>query len=301
MTGNSAYRLGMMLLSLLLLACVHQETDHGEVDVELVFEPVVSALTKADAPVGAYPEGESFGVDLWSYPAGTEQWTSFLSDEKISFDGEKWRPQEPLRWPSVTHRLAVQAWAPYGHSVVRSISEGIGFDGVDLEREQTDLLYTEQFRDLSKAPGAVVSLPFRHALCYVDFAMRTNAMESETITIRRVSMAAIYTRGDFRSLPEPHWTALGERHEVEFFSGEVSLSAVNQPLGGGRWTLPQVVGSLIRVELDYTDSNGITLHETVETNLMDKLLEPGRQYTLTLSYLPREGQLLLDDSFLKEL
>ena len=39
----------------------------------------------------------------------------------------------------------------------------------------------------------------------------------------------------------------------------------------------------------------------VETNLMDKLLEPGRQYTLTLSYLPREGQLLLDDSFLKEL
>ena len=61
------------------------------------------------------------------------------------------------------------------------------------------------------------------------------------------------------------------------------------------------MGSLIRVELDYTDSNGITLQETVETNLMDKLLEPGRQYTLTLSYLPREGQLLLDDSFLKEL
>ena len=293
-------RISIILLAIALAAgCVRSDRDDGDVQVRLVFDPVLHAAAKADAPAGEFPTELEIGVTAWSYPAGEKgaRWSDFLSDEKVGFDGQQWAPEGETLWPSITQLLSVQAYAPYGRGTVPSREEGVCFTGVDVVADQTDLLYTEQLVDLSKTAGGVVSLPFHHARCFVDFAMRTNARSEETVAIRRITLSSVNTQGDFVSMPVPRWTEFGMLQEMEFFNGNVVVGATNSLLGGGCWAIPQELNTTVRVTVEYTDTNGILLRHTLDSKQLKKILEPGRHYTFSLSYLPEEGRVVLDDTF----
>lgn len=299
MTRKFSY--GLLLTAALLLSVVSCTENYRmgyEEDVPLTFDPALNELCRAAQPSGEYPDGQDFGVSVWDYNAGSaqSQWMAFLPDAKVSLNDGKWTPEGDLLWPSKSRLIAVLAHSPYGKASSISIANGIEFKGVDVSTDQTDLLYTELVRDQAKTSGAVC-LPFRHALCYLDFAMRTNLSQSKSVEVRRLALKTIYTAGDFRSLPEPEWTAKGSAHEVEYFRGSAFLGLSNKTLEPGLWTIPQNLQSVVCVDLAYTDSNGILQYLSLESEPLTKMLEPGRHYTVSLSFNTEDLTLILNESF----
>ena len=304
MNPCSAYRLRLtapILAACLGIACACSRVENTgqEEAVQLRFDPVLLAASKADVP-GEYPADVPFGAQVWDYAVGMDVTAGsvFLDNGEVERINGEWMPGNGLLWPGTDKLLAVLAYSPYGKaSQPVSLQEGIRFEAVDTEKDQTDLLYTDLREDLHRHDGGVVNLPFRHALCYVDFAIRTNALSTERVEIRSLSLTAITTEGSFRSLPEPEWTLTGSRHAVTFFTGLKYIGPTNTPLpGSGAWVLPQIVNSSVRVELDYTAPNGDIVPFTLETEPFQKVLEPGRQYTIVLSYLSGEEVLEVDET-----
>lgn len=293
-------RISVILLVIASLsACSRVENTGTEEAVQLRFDPVILPATKADVP-GEYPADVPFGVQAWDYSLGKDSAAGevFLDNARVTQIGGEWVPGEGLLWPGVGRQLAVLAYSPYGKAAQPvSLQEGIRFEAVDTEKDQTDLLFTELRQDLHRHDGGVVNLPFRHALCYVDFAIRTNALSTERVEVRSLSLVSVATQGSFRSLPEPEWTLSGAPHSVTFFQGLKYIGATNTLLpGSGAWVLPQTLKSAVRVELDYTAPNGDIIPFALESEPMVKTLEPGRQYTIVLSYLSGEEVLEVDST-----
>ena len=301
MHKNPSYRI-LFAAALLLCACTANEREHYEPDVRLSFDPVLLPAAKSGIAEEFSTSSDIF-VDAWEYPAnsGLKAAELFLSAETVRFNGEEWLASREILWPTMSHRLAVLASSPAAKAVSANLEEGIHFQGVDVEASQADLLYTELLSGLSKLNGGVVNLPFHHAMCYVDFAMRTNAREGEKVEVTSLSMVSLSTVGDFYSLKDPQWTATGSNHEVQFFSGNQLVGATNTPVGEGMWMIPQLVDSEVKVSLEYTNANDFSLHEWLLSAKFQKRLLPGRHYTITLSFFPDEEELRLDETYLQSL
>ena len=281
-----------------LCACSRVESTGVEEAIQLRFDPVLMAVAKADAP-GEYPADVPFGVQVWDYPLGDDATAGsvFLDDARITQNNGEWGPTPGVLWPGVDHELAVLAYSPFGKASAVNMTEGIQFKDVDTAVDQTDLLYTELRQGLHRNDGGVVNLPFHHALCYVDFAVRTNASSEERVEVRSVSIASLVTQGSFRSLPQPEWTLSGPAHPVTFFTGLKLIGSTNTLLpGSGVWVLPQEVNSVIHLDMDYTASNGVIIPFLRESDPLVKILEPGRHYTIVLSYLSGEERLEVDNT-----
>ena len=281
-----------------LCACSRVESTGVEDTVQLRFDPVLLAVSKADIP-GEYPADVPFGAQVWDYRIGKDASSGdvFLDDARITQNNGEWGPVPGILWPGVERELAVLAYSPFGKAAAVNMTEGVQFESVNTSVDQTDLLYTELRQGLHRNDGGVINLPFRHALCHVDFAMRTNASSDERVEIRSLSLSAIATEGSFHSLPEPVWTLTGSAPPVAFFTGLKLIRATNTELpGSGAWVIPQTVSAIVRAELDYTDPSGHIYTFTLESEPFVKIFEPGRQYTLILSFLPETETLELDDT-----
>ena len=283
-----------------LCACSRIENTGVEEAVQLRFDPVILAATKSDIQ-GEYPADIPFGVQMWEYPLekAAPDGTIFLENAQIEQQGGEWMPGDGVLWPGADRNLAVVAYSPYGKASTEiTLQEGIRFDAIDTEKDQTDLLYTELRQGLHRNnDGGVVNLPFRHALCYVDFAIRTNAQASERVEIRSLSLLSVATKGDFRSLPQPEWDLTEAPHKVTFFNGLKLIGSTNTLLpGSGAWVLPQLVKSIVHADLDYTAPNGDIIPYSLESDPLVKILEPGRHYTIILSYKSGEEILEVDET-----
>ena len=286
---------------LLCAACVQSEVVSNDEDVLLVFDPILNEISKSAASPGEFPSGQDFGVDVWDYPAGAETslWEEYLMDARVARSGNEWKPGGNVLWPERTRHIAVLAHSPFGKASSVGLEKGVEFKDVDVTADQTDLLYCELVRDQAKS-GTVVSVPFRHALCHIDFAMRTNALSSENVEVKSVSVKYFCTQGNFRSIPTPEWALTGQMHQVEFFSGSVSLGSLNRPLEPGLWTIPQYIESVVNVKLDYTDTNGILLHLDLDSEPLKLNTEAGRQYSVTMAFVTDDLSLRLDEQFKKD-
>lgn len=272
-----------------LQACSRIENYGVEETVQLRFDPVILTATKADTHT-EYPADVPFGVQMWDYALEQDpaEGIVFLDNARVTQTDGEWVPGDGVLWPGIDRNLAVLAYSPYGKaSKAITREEGVCFDAVDTEKDQTDLLYTELRHGLHRNnDGGVVNLPFRHALCYVDFAVRTNARDEEHVEVRSLSLLTLATEGSFQSLPMPEWTLTGVPHKVTFYSGLKLIGASNTLLpGSGAWVLPQAVRSIVHADLDYTAPNGDILPYSIESEPLVKILEPGRHYTIVLSYI----------------
>jgi len=297
MTNKASYYIAIIAAAL-LAGCTLNDPDEWEQDVLLTFDPVLLVASKADAPTGEYPTDQPFGVDAWDYPVkGSGSSHLFLSAAKVSFDGSVWAPAGGVLWPSKKRQVSFLAHSPFGKAASVSLDGGgVVFSGVDVLADQTDLLYSDLLEGLSKTGGGVVNVPFRHALCYVDFAMRTNALAGDKVEVKSVSLMELSTTGSFNSLPQPIWKDLGTAHEVQYFAGSKEIGGSAQVLGPGMWTIPQAVETYVHVTLVHTLGNGIVQAYTMDSEKLSKHMEPGRHYTITVTYLPEEGKVRLDET-----
>lgn len=302
MIKNPSYCL--LIAAALLCACTRTERDSYEPDVRLSFDPILMPATRSNT-ADAFPVDAQITVDAWDYPIdkGLEAGKIFLPAAKVSYNGEEWLPGgDEVMWPASNRNLAVLASCPNGKALSSDLENGVHFRVDDILSDQTDLLYTGLLDGLNKKYGGVVDLPFNHALCYVDFAMRTNAREGETVEVTDVSLVSLATAGDFNSLKEPQWTISGGTKEVAFFSGSVMVGATNTAVGTGMWVIPQFVESEVKVSLEYTMNSGtFHLHEGLMSAKFRKRFLPGRHYTITLSFFPDGEKLILDESYFQSL
>lgn len=292
--------IGLLLMGLLCLVaagCAIRIPDNPEPDVALTFDPVMYAAFKSDGNGGEYPVDRDFRVSVWSYaPAdGIRAANPFITASRVSHSDGRWAPIPAAFWPSQSSRIVALAASPYEANASIDLESGVVFTNIDTAN-QTDLLYTDPIAGLSRnTAGGVVDLPFRHALCLVDFELRCNGSSDQEVTVLGVTLDGLYTCGSFASLPDPVWHTTAEVQEVVFFAGEQAVGYNNQQVGNSRWTIPQPLSSKVSVSLryrEYADQEEAT--RTLQTIPFNLLLEPGRHYTLTLSCLLDTKALKID-------
>ncbi len=173
--------------------------------------------------------------------------------------------------------------------------EGGTFTDVDTSLTQTDLLYTDVVADRAKTEsGGVVAMPFRHALCKVDFRIKNLVTTAEKVVVRSITLDAAATRGSFRSLPVPTWQLDASRVPVRFFEGEADTDHTPREAGCPVLMLPQELAAPVTVEYDYTTAQGAVLHQRLSTKELTTCLEAGRHYSYTPSVGIDEVKFLIE-------
>ena len=257
--------------ALSLYGCINRR-DLYDPDLEMTFDPCRNL--------------ETFGVRVWSYPAGSrpDEGTLLLEDARIVQDGGKWLPEEPILWPERDREVSVLAYAPYGMASAISPERGIEFKGIDVEAVAEDLLYSDPVMDASKGRGGVIPLTFSPALCRVDFRMRTDAFPEERVEVKSLRALTLATKGDFQSLPSPQWTLSGTAGAVTLAEGSFLLEGEPTVICGNHPLIPQRISTAFEAEIDYTDTNGLPSHWTVTSPIVEKNFIPGRSYYLDLTF-----------------
>lgn len=291
-----------LLAGLSLLAgagCAVEVPDKDTPETAITFDPVLYATTKASA--GEYPEELPFGVSAWEYDAG-ETWfgekaTPFLVNSIVTErEDAVWAPDPEVLWPDRRQRLTFVAYAPYGAADYIDPVNGVTFASVDVTRDQTDLLYTEPATDLTVyTSGGMVSLAFHHALCSLSFSLRTSDDDVyDHVSVLSLSLEKIACVGTFRSLPAPGWTTEGNDGKLTFFQGQQPLDGESRAVGKPLWVIPQfaVARVVVRILLENTFIG--TREESFVSAPLGIPLEPGRNYTFSLTCNPEFRSLKVD-------
>lgn len=282
-----------MVTLLAAAACTVRVPDGYDPPVPLRFDPVLSVAAKASGELD-WPAGLDFGVSLWDYPVGGSyaEGTPWLSDERVIDAGEHYEPTSKKLWPDRSRMLHVLAYAPYGAATSVTRERGVEFHNVGTD---VDLLYASPETGLQKSTSGtvetgaegVISLSFLHALCLTDISLRCNASPGEKAVVTDITLDEVYPSGDFQSLPFPLWKPSGATKTLTFFKGSQALEQENAVVGESLLTIPQQLTGRVSVKLRYTAANPttVTTEHTLVSDPLNKVLESGRHYTITLSCL----------------
>ena len=290
------------IIALLTAAgCSVRVPDGYDPPVALRFDPVLSVATKASSST-KWPEGLEFGVSLWDYPktGKPEDGGVWLSDTRVTQNGDYWIPITETLWPSKDRYLHALAYAPYGVASSLSLERGVEFHDAGTG---IDLLYAAPETGLRKyVPHdakddieSVISLTFRHALCLVDVSLRCNASPTEQAEVLSITLDDAYVAGDFQSLPTPSWVTTGATTSLTFFNGDEKLSKENNIIGNSLLMIPQPLSGKFTVKIRYAayPMTVVTEH-TLDSSPIGKVLESGRHYTFSLSCLLETMTLKID-------
>lgn len=291
----------MLWLTGILLAgygCTVQDAKDNVPETAVTFDPVLYATTKASVP-GKYPDDQPFGVSAWEYNTGAA-WTGekaqpFLVNSRVSEQGVTWVPDMEVFWPG-RKQLAFVAYSPYGAADYIDPVNGVTFASVDVTRDQTDLLYTEPATDLTVyTSGGMVSLAFHHALCSLSFSLRTSDDDVyDHVSVLSLSLEKIACVGTFRSLPAPGWTTEGNDGKLTFFQGQQPLDGESRAVGKTLWVIPQFAVARVVVRILLENSFIGTREESFVSAPLGIPLEPGRNYTFSLTCNPEFRSLKVD-------
>ena len=263
---------------LLVAGCTMDHKQEYDPSMELEFQPVMHVAAKADADED-YPAGQPFAVNAW-----TSDGEAYISGGTVTIceDGG-WMLEQSTLWPHRSKRLTVIGYTPAEAFTSCTTVEGVTCT-YDIYQTQTDLLYSDPQEDMDKVEcGGIVTVPFRHALCQVDFEVKNRVMKDEEIIIRSIKIDGIKPKGTFRSLPEPEWEAEGDPMEVLFFEGEQTTRNVPDRIGSTWNIVPQVLNTTVSVEYEYRTASDTGFTTTLKTCALQTNLKPGRHYTYTLS------------------
>ena len=283
--------------AIVAFGCVNDKNERYDPVVALAFEPVMHVTVRSSEtpePSPADPEGLSFGVNAWQLPEGVS-WESsqaaavpYLTGTRLVSDGPRWRPESGDNWPSNRYTLTCIGFSPYDAATRCDSSEGVVFENIDTTTDPGDLRYTLPQTDLTKERnGGVVALPMQHALCEMDFRVKGKAgYESVKIAVKRITVNGIATKGNFHSLPEPHWDLGNETGQMLFFDGSVEIGDTPRTAGTARRVIPQTLDGSITVEYEFESPSGYGIPQIDTAAPFKRKLEAGRYYTFTLPIGP---------------
>lgn len=283
-----------------LTGCVINRAEDYDPTVDLAFRPQMYMQVRSENRE-SYPEGQPFGVSAWMLPEGrpfaehAAEAEEFLTRCEVTYADGEWRYEPQKEWSPKTTRLSFIGYAPYDAASGCDAERGVTFADFDTSLSQTDLLYTDVVADRSKTEsGGEVAMPFRHALCKVDFRIKNLVETTERITVRSITLDAAATLGTFRSLPAPSWQLAERREPIVFFEGEAATDHTPHEAGRSVLMLPQRLGAAVTVEYEFTTAEGATLRQRLSTKNVTTNLEAGRHYVYTLSVGIDEVKFLLE-------
>lgn len=280
----------IILAAMMVAGCTIDRGQDFDVDYKIEFQPAMY-MHSAPSDVETYPESQDFGVSAWVLPEGmyweddSEEAEVFAALSCISCDESgRWKMSDGKGWPTKYERLTFIAYSPYEELCACNQTEGIVWTGVDMTKNHTDLLYTEPLEDMCKMHcGGVVTLPFRHAMCIVDFRIKNRVAEDEHIIVKKITMDAVRTKGDFRSAADPVWSLGDQMSPIVIYEGEYDTDGLPEPIGDERLFIPQGLDTEVTVAYDYVHASGSGLVMNLKTVPLKTVLEPGKRYTFTLS------------------
>lgn len=273
-----------------LTGCALDRKADFDVSYPIEFQPAMY-IHSAPAEAGTYPEDQSFGVSAWTLPQeccwddDRESAQQHMPLSEISLDaGGKWVPPTEVLWPTKDERVTFLAYSPYEEACGCSREEGVVWTGVDVLKDQTDLLYTEPQEDMNKLDcGGVVTLPFKHAMCLVDFRVKHRVQQGHKIIVNRIMIDSVHGKGTFRSLSDPAWELDESIVSLPVFEGSHEAGKVPGTVGREWLLIPQELDTPVTVEYEYVHESGSHLIMNLKTARLKTKLESGMQYTITLS------------------
>ena len=185
-------------------------------------------------------------------------------------------------WKHPLAKLKNNPWFKAGVKV--AIAIGDESTNVDVLEDQTDLLYTEPLADMDKTDcGGVVTVPFRHALCSMNFRVKNRVADNEKIIIKKIILDAARHCGDFRSMPDPRWTLDARTARFVFFEGDYQTGHQPSEIGDNILMIPQALETPVTVVYEFVTHAGTSITQELKTTLLQKELLPGKNYTFTIT------------------
>lgn len=279
----------IILAAVVLTGCTLDNRHDFDVDYAIEFQPAMY-MHSAPSDTESYPEGQDFGVSVWVLPDGycwdedSEKAEDYALACCIACEGDGSWTMTDMLWPAKYERLTFIAYSPFEEASGCDRTDGVLWTDVDIMEDQTDLLYTDPLADMSKTEcGGVVTLPFRHAMCLVDFRVKNRVEKGEKIVVKKITIDAVRNRGEFRSLMEPAWNLEDSMVPVVFYEGRYDTGWLPEPIGSEWLFLPQELDTNVAVEYEYVHSTGSKLFMDLKTVPLKTVLEAGKRYTFTLS------------------
>jgi len=277
----------LAVTGILVTGCYHDNPDYYDPEVRMQFSPVIQTAVKADE-TSVYPTEQPFAVSLWQFDAETEWLDStiepFLLKETISFDGEEWNNGSEMFWPSKEKVLTMIAVSPVGKALDLDHETGVYYKIENVLEDQTDFLYTDLHIGLDKlSNGGIINVPFNHAFCRVDFRVKHNAPETDSVVLTGLTLKEVKIGGEFASLRKQPWAAYNTTADVSFFEGEEELSNYPERVGASYFMVPQMLSSSLVVSFKYKDRSGVAIPYTLESEPLSHNLLLGRHYSFTVS------------------
>ena len=205
---------------------------------------------------------------------------------KIVSDGEKWtyaQPSDQAYWPVNGELLDFYAYSPYGNKAITT--KAFATTGLTLdytvpaeEADQVDLMYAVATNKTKPDNGNSVTMPFKHALTQVHFAIGTSAtnlfvdVEENGIQIHNLK-----NTGTFASSTET-WTLNAEAAPASY---TVTSDAINEagyevkegaqtftPIGSADKAL-MLLPQTLTVNADVKTGNYLTINCKIYQKLAD--------------------------------
>ena len=281
----------LIFAAAILTGCALDRQNDYDVEYALEFQPAMYMHVATDG-TDRFPADRTFGICAWSLPE-RDAWEDDNSKADVYLpvkeavpmsDGKVWAFDEPVLWPAKNRHLTFLAYSPYDAAAECSVEEGVCFGNVDVLEDQTDLLYTEPLADMDKADcGGVVTVPFRHALCSMNFRVKNRVADDEKIILKKIILDAARHCGDFRSMPDPRWTLDARTARFVFFDGDYQTGHQPSEIGDNILMIPQALETPVTVVYEFVTHAGTSITQELKTTLLQKELLPGKNYTFTIT------------------
>lgn len=257
----------------------------------------------SDDECDRFSTDRTFGVAAWSLPnnvsweQGKESAQLYLplsearsaevclTDEtsENSIKDTMWIVSNNTLWPDAEESLTFIAYSPFSAACSCDAEYGVRYNA-DILEEQIDFLYTQPVKDRHKVNhGWVVPVKFHHAFCQIEFAAKHRVSPNEKVTVKRISVERVCSKGTFTSQPEPRWNYDESFSSIEIFNGSEEISGTIADIGKKWFVIPHYIDTRVTVEYDYTTPGGNIISHKLQTNPIRAMLESGKKYTYTLS------------------
>lgn len=236
--------------------------------------------TRADVKVSEYDDDTPFGAYAW-YKGDTEaDNTDFMTNEKVIFDGNVWKPAgAAYYWPK-GGSLDFICYSPFSADSGPTVAESsISWTDWDIkENEGVDLMYA------TKAPGMTAPVTtyyyngvptlFHHALARVGVKLRLaydevvvadNDKTRWDVTVHSIKFKDIYSKGsltlnlgeDGKEWDKPAsnaWTVSGDPADITLDCSQLPMLENTElhVVGSPQMVLPQAFGTSQMVDMEVT-------------------------------------------------
>ncbi len=234
----------ILAVSIAAVSCSRNEINEYHVPMDIMFNAVARPNTKA-ADTG-FPADGSFGV--WAYSLeGDQRWETDSEKAEVAIAGEKvlrtenglWKPSGGQQWLSPSITMNFFALSPFGRGGY-NYEDGIVFNDYELS-EGKDLMFVDGVTDVDKKSSqGVITLSFERALAKLSFNVQSSLPEGFSARVRSLAIREVYSAGDFRSRPSPHWIPKKEKTEIGIFQGERLANEYPEQLGDAVFVIPQI-------------------------------------------------------------